>query len=158
MHAKTSLCACVHVACMLVTMCAICQALFFAFTLPLKNQWFKILRKWRKNAGDIIILHKCSKNHNHMRYSSWDTKWERLNFLFWATFFCHFTPLKSKFYKNKNKNFTKIKKHLEMPSFYTLVPKITEWCMLPEIWNMTDTIVCHFGTFFALLPHYRPKK
>ena len=24
-------------------------------------------------AGDIIILHKCAKNHNHMRYSSWDT-------------------------------------------------------------------------------------
>ena len=24
--------------------------------------------------------------------------------------------------------------------------------MIPEIWNMTDRIFCHFGPFFALLP------
>ena len=33
-------------------------------------------------TGDLIILHICTKNHNHMRYSSWDTEWD--------TFFCHF--------------------------------------------------------------------
>ena len=26
----------------------------------------------RKNAGDIIILHMCTKNHDHMMYDSWD--------------------------------------------------------------------------------------
>ena len=29
---------------------------------------------------------------------------------------------------------------------------------VPEIWNTTDIIFCHFGPFFALLPHYRPQK
>ena len=27
----------------------------------------------KKIAGDIIILHMCTKNYNHMRHSSWDT-------------------------------------------------------------------------------------
>ena len=31
----------------------------------------------RKFAGDIIILDKCTKNHNHMMYGSWDTEWDR---------------------------------------------------------------------------------
>ena len=30
----------------------------------------RILQKGKKNAGDIIILHMCTKNDNHMRYSS----------------------------------------------------------------------------------------
>ena len=38
------------------------------------------------------------------------------------------TPKKSKFKKNE-------KKHMEMSSFYTCVPKIIiRWCMVPEIW------------------------
>ena len=28
------------------------------------------------------------------------------------------------------------------------------WCMLPDICSATDIIFCHFGPFFALLPHY----
>ena len=31
-------------------------------------------RNEQKIAGDIIILHICTKNHNHLRCSSWDTK------------------------------------------------------------------------------------
>ena len=40
---------------------------------PLKTQKVRILKKWEKIAGDIIILHMYTKshNHNHMRYSSW---------------------------------------------------------------------------------------
>ena len=26
------------------------------------------------------------------------------------------------------------------------------WCMVPEIWSMTDRIFCHFGAFLAILP------
>ena len=33
----------------------------------LKNQNFE---KMKKIAGDIIILYMCTKNHNHMRFSS----------------------------------------------------------------------------------------
>ena len=73
--------------------------------------------------------------------------------------FGHFLPLYPP--KNqKNQNFKTIKKkHREMSSLYTCVPKITIiWCMLPEIWNTRDLIFYHFGPFFALLPHYWPQK
>ena len=47
----------------------------------------------KKFAGDIITLHMCTKNHSHMMYCSWDTEWDRQNFLsFWAIF-CPFRPL-----------------------------------------------------------------
>ena len=35
-----------------------------------------------------IILHKCTKNHDHLLYWSWDMVCDRCSyFLFWATFF-----------------------------------------------------------------------
>ena len=88
--------------------------------------------------GDIIILHKCTKTHDHMLYSSWDMVRGRCNccFLFWAIF-CPFTPL-----TDKNLNFKKKKqwkKLLDIPSFYTCVPKIMiRWCAVPEIWWTMD--------------------
>ena len=46
----------------------------------------------KTNSGDIIILHMFTKNHNNMMYGSWDTEWDRQNYLsFWAIF-CPFTP------------------------------------------------------------------
>ena len=47
----------------------------------------------KKIPGDIIILHKCTKNHDHMLHCSWDMAHVRYNyFSFWAIF-CSFTPL-----------------------------------------------------------------
>ena len=113
-----------------------------------KNQNFE---KMKKMPGDIIILHKCVKNHDHMLYCSWDMACDRCNcyFSFWAIF-CPFTPLTAW----KMKISKKWKKHLEMSSFYTSVPKIMIICnTVPEIWQVTDVIVIfHFGLFFALLP------
>ena len=55
-----------------------------------KNQNFQ---KLKKSPGDIIILHKCTKNHNHMLCCSWDMVHNRCNyFSFWAIF-CPFTSL-----------------------------------------------------------------
>ena len=111
-----------------------------------KNQNFE---KMKKIAGDIIILHICTKNHNHnhMRYNSWDREWDRQNYLsFWAIFW-PFTPLTIQ----KIKIFKKWKKH-QMWSFYTCIPEIMIiWCMFPEIWSVTDIIFCHFGRFFCTL-------
>ena len=93
----------------------------------------KILKKWRKKiAGDIIILHMSTKNHNHMRYSSWDTKIEKM------------------------KISEKLKKPLEIPSFYTIVQKIMIiGYTVPEIWHVTDvTVIFHSGLFVALLPSH----
>ena len=45
--------------------------LFFVLLPPNspKNENFK---KMKKRLGDVIILHKCAKNHDHMQYCSWD--------------------------------------------------------------------------------------
>ena len=54
----------------------------------------KVLKKKKKKPRDIIILHKCTKNHDHMLYCSWDMAWNGCNvyFSFWAIF-CPFTSL-----------------------------------------------------------------
>ena len=82
-----------------------------------KNQ---ILEKMKKIAGDIIILHMCTKNENHMRYSSCDTKWD---IIFWhfGPFFAFLTA--STLTTQKNKILKKWKKHLEMSSFQTCATK-----------------------------------
>ena len=127
----------------------------------MKNENFK---KMKKNPWDIIISHKCTKNHDHTVYGSWDMTCDRCTcyFSFWAIL-VHFTSLTAQ----KMKMSKKWKKHLEMSSFYTRVPKIMIVCYTaPEIWHVTYVIVIfHFGLFFALLtppapfpPHLTPKK
>ena len=93
---------------------------FFAL-LPPKTKKIRILKKNEKMAGDIIILHICTKNHNQkwnnpeyqnfwkIKKAPWhiillrmcsinedmfsDIRCNRQNFLsFWAVF-CPFTPL-----------------------------------------------------------------
>ena len=54
-------------------------AIFCSFT-PLATQKIKILKKWRKKTGDIIILHECTKNPDHMLHCSWDMVLDGCNF------------------------------------------------------------------------------
>ena len=64
-------------------------AIFCPFT-PQRNQNFK---KLKTNPGDIIILQKCTKNHDLMLYCSWDMACDKCIFLsFWAIS-CPFTLL-----------------------------------------------------------------
>ena len=42
---------------------------FFAFLLPLTTWKIKILKN-EKKLGDIIVLHRCTINENHMMYGS----------------------------------------------------------------------------------------
>ena len=114
------------------------------------------LKKMKKIPGDIIILHKCTKNQDHMLYCSWYMARDGCNcyFSFW-TIFCPFTPLTAQ----KMKIYKKWKKSLEILSFYTSVPQIMIiWYAVPETWRVTDVIVIFlFGLFFALLPPNSPK-
>ena len=48
---------------------------------PNKKPENQNLKKMKKLARNIIILLMCTKNHNHMMYSSWDTEWDRQKFL-----------------------------------------------------------------------------
>ena len=87
----------------------------------------------KKTPGNIIILHKCTKNRDHMQYCSWDMANDRWNcyFSFWAIF-CPLTAQKIKISK-------KWKKHLQISSFYTCAPKIMiSWCTVPEKWCAKD--------------------
>ena len=65
---------------------------FFAH-LPPKNPKNQNFEEMKKTPGDIIILHMCNKNQDHMLYCSWDMAHDRCNFhfSFW-TIFCPFTP------------------------------------------------------------------
>ena len=95
----------------------------------LKNENFE---KLKKIPGDIIILYKCAKNHDHMLYCSWEMARNGCNcyFSFWAIF-CPFTSLTAQ----KIKILKKWKKHLEISSFYNGVPKLMVICFtVPEIW------------------------
>ena len=76
---------------------------FFAF-LPHSQTKKSKLWKYEKTPGDIIILQKSTKNHDHMLYSSWDIACDRCNcyFWFWAIFFYFFYF--SWFYKKSTKN------------------------------------------------------
>ena len=99
----------------------------------LKNQNFEEMKKM---PWDIIILHKCTKNYDHMRYCSCNMVRDRCNCCFsvWANF-CPFTHLTAQ----KTKLKIKRKKCLEISSFYISVPKImTRWCTVPGIWCTTD--------------------
>ena len=62
-----------------------------------------IFKKFLKSPGDIIILHKCTKNYYQMMYGSWDMVRDRYNyFSFWAIF-CPFTPVTARKVKIKKK-------------------------------------------------------
>ena len=110
------------------------SGLFFAFLPPNspKNQNF--LKKWKRHLE--ISSFYTSVNSDHMLYCSWDMTCDGCNcyFSFWAIF-CPFTPLTAQ----KMKISKKWRKHLEISSLNTCLPKIMiRWCMVPEIWCMTD--------------------
>ena len=62
----------------------------------------------KKIAGDIIILHIGTKNHNHMRYSFWDTLWDRI-YCHFGSFFFLLNPLPPP-NNPENQNLEKMKK------------------------------------------------
>ena len=104
---------------------------------PPKNKKNQNFEKIKKIVEDITVLHMRTKNHNHMMYSSWDTE-RQTEFFVISDDFLSFYPeqlRKSKFWKNE-------KKHLDMSSFYTCVPKIRNHDMMYASWDWT--ISCPF--------------
>ena len=61
--------------------------------LPSKNLQKQNFENTKKITGDITSLHKCTKNHNHIMYGSWDVERSRQNFLWFWIFFCPSNPL-----------------------------------------------------------------
>ena len=120
------------------------------WTYPLKTQKIKLLKKWKKlleifsfyvNVPKIRIICYTVPEMWHVT--------DVITFHF-GLFFALFCPHNSQ--KKIWKFQKKWKKHLEILSFYTSVPKIMIICYVPEKWCVTDVIIFHFGPFFALLP------
>ena len=99
-----------------------------------KNENFE---KMKKIPGDIIILHMCTKNYDHLMYGSWDMVRDGCTyFSFWAIF-CPYTPITAQ----KMKILKKWKKTLEMSSFYIHVPKTCDRC---NFYFPFEAIFCPF--------------
>ena len=112
-----------------------------------KNQNFEYMKKFLE-----ISFYMCNNNHNHMRYSFWD----RVRQTYFFVSLGHALP----FYppnKPVNQNFEKIKNTYDTRILYICTKTPDIWCLLTEIW-VQHTIFCHFGSFFALSPHYWPQK
>ena len=118
---------------------------------PPKNPENKNFEKMKNTPGCIIILHKCTKIHDHMLYCSWDMACDGCNcyFSIWTTF-CSFTTLTCL----KNENFKKMEK---ASGDVIILHKCTKnydhilYCS----WDMVrDGCNCYFSfwAIFALLP------
>ena len=72
---------------------------------PPKNQKYQNIEKLKKITWDIIIFHKCTKNHDQMLYYCWDMACNRCNcyFSFW-TIFCTFNSSFTSITSPKNQN------------------------------------------------------
>ena len=80
---------------------------FFTLLPPplLKTQQIRNLKKWRKkNCWRYHHFTYVYQKHNHMRYGSWNTEWDRQNILSSLVIFYPLLPAKSKFWKNEKSN------------------------------------------------------
>ena len=71
---------------------------------PPNNPKYQNFEKIKQSPGDIIILHMCTINYDHMMYGSWYIEHEEQNFLSFWTNFLPIYPLKaekSRFWKNE---------------------------------------------------------
>ena len=74
--------------------------------LPPKNPKNQNFEKMKKIPGDIIILHKCAKNQDHMLHCSWDMACDRCIVIFhFGLFFALLPPNRP-----ENENFKKNEK------------------------------------------------
>ena len=120
----------------------------------LKNQTFE---KMKKIAGDIIIFHMCTKNHSHLMYSSWDTKWDRIFFVILG----HFCPFNSLPPNNReNQNFEETKKAFGDVIILNLCNKKHDHMMYAysDMERSHRHIFLSFEAIIGLLPHYWPPK
>ena len=109
-----------------------------------------ILRKWKKrNAGDIIILHICTKNYNQ-----WGTVPEIQSET--DRIFCPYEPFFALLPLNnlENEKFDKMKKLSGDVIIFQMCTKNHDHITYAS-WDMDCDwhIFCHFGSFFGLISH-----
>ena len=118
-----------------------------------KPHWkITILKKWKKIAENIIILHMCNKNHNHMKYGSLRYRVRQTKvFVTLSHFLLFYLPNNL-----ENQNFENLKK---TPGWQKPQPHITHLWQKPQSYEVRlDKSFCHFEPFFAILPTSQPGK
>ena len=116
---------------------------------PLTTQRIKIFKNWKKTPRDIIILHKCTINDNHIIYGSWDINWNRQIVI--LGHFCPFTHLTARKIK-MSKNFKK-------PGYIIILHKCTKNHdhMLYCSWEFVCDR-CNYVSFWAIFYPFTPLK
>ena len=116
--------------------------------------------KNKKNSGDIIILHNCTKNLGHKLYYFWGMAPDQCNchISFWVMFRFGLLPSNS----SNNKNFKTMKiMHRDIIISHNSAKNHNPMCLtslgytVSGIWHVTHVIVLfffQFGLFFAF-PH-----
>ena len=82
---------------------------------------FHLTDNMKKMLRDIIILHLCTTNGNHIMYGSWDMEHGRQNYL---VLLGHFLPIYTLKNNPDNQNFEKMKK---APGDITILHKCTKY-------------------------------
>ena len=117
-------------------------------------------KKWKYqnmkiNPGYIIILHKCTTNHDHRLHCFWNMACDGSNYFSLWAIFCPFTPVTAW----KMTIPQKFKKALKISPFHTSVPKmmiiyiIYSIYTVPKIWY--DECNCYY-LFWAIFYPFTP--
>ena len=77
-------------------------AIFWPFA-PLTTRKITILKKMKKVPGDIIILHLCTTNDDHMMYGSWKYGAQQTEFFLILDHFLPFHPPNNQEHQNSEK-------------------------------------------------------
>ena len=128
--------------------CNLSSPVFCFYPSPKKPtiQNFEKMKKkcWRCHYFTQVFQKPQSYEVQFLRY-----RVRKTEFFILGHFFCHFTPLKSKFYKNQNKNLTKIKK---APGDAIILHTCTKnYRMMYASWDME-----YDRQFFVILGHFLP--
>ena len=104
---------------------------------PSNNPKNQNSEKIKTTSGDIIILHLCTTNDNHIMYGSWDIKHDKQDFCHFGLFFALLPPWKSNFWKNEL-----LRKWTTQKKWNTLKIKLLKkWRKNPG-----DIIILHMST------------
>ena len=110
----------------------------------------------RKALGDIIILHKCTKTHDHILSCSWDMACGRYNyFSFWAIF-CPFTPLTTQKWKFQKKNERNVWRYHFLTQLYQKSWSYVLLFLRYSTWQM-QLLFFGLGYFLPFYPTNSPK-
>ena len=128
---------------------------FLSFTQLLTPK-IKLWKKYKKTPGNIIFLHMCTMNEDHMMYGSWDIRQDGYNFWsFWTIFFLltpppPLTTQKIKFWKNENNSWR-----------YHYVTLLCHWWQSYDVWFLRywarQIIFWSFWTILCLFTPLKPE-